>query len=167
MKKFDVSTLAEFHKWVEQEVLPKLQPRTLILLEGEVGAGKTELVKTLCQLLNLEDVQSPTFAFHNLYEGSGLRLHHVDLYRLEGEEDLESIGFWDLFENEQDIILVEWSNMIADEAWPWGWNKIKIKLEKPALEEASEKGASAKDFSKKNHQEETGRNEARRIVLKN
>lgn len=130
MSRVDIKSLADYHAWVKDSVLPLIKPHTLILLEGEVGAGKTELVKTLCQLLGLDDVQSPTFAFHNLYANNQLRLHHVDLYRANSEEDLDSTGFWDLFEMIEDTILVEWSNMISDEAWPWGWNIIKIQIEK-------------------------------------
>lgn len=130
MKTFEIQNLEEFHSWVRDQILPLMQPQTLVLLEGEVGAGKTELVKTLCQLLGLKDVQSPTFAFHNLYSSPNLNLHHVDLYRLKNEEDLESTGFWDLFQNENDVILVEWSNMIQKDAWPWGWKKVFIQIEK-------------------------------------
>lgn len=127
---FQVQNLQEFHKFVQDQILSLLKPHTLILLEGEVGAGKTELVKTLCQLLGLQDVQSPTFAFHNLYSSAKLNLHHVDLYRLKSEEDLESIGFWDLFENRDDVILVEWSNYLHKDVWPWDWKQIRIQIEK-------------------------------------
>lgn len=125
-----IDSLVEFHKFVKTDILPLVRPKTLILLEGEVGTGKTELVKTLCGLLKLQDVQSPTFAFHNLYANSQIKLHHVDLYRVKNEEDLESTGFWDLFENESDTILIEWSNLISAEAWPWGWRIIRIEINK-------------------------------------
>jgi tRNA threonylcarbamoyladenosine biosynthesis protein TsaE len=78
----------------------------------------------------MKDVQSPTFAFHNVYDNSSLKMHHVDLYRLDSEEDLESTGFWDLFENEDDVMFVEWSNLIHDEAWPCGWKRIDIEIKK-------------------------------------
>ncbi len=125
-----VKGIADFQDFVCKEILPKVKPQTLFLLEGEVGAGKTELVKALCDFLKLKDVQSPTFAFHQAYESGETRLHHVDLYRVKNEEDLESIGFWDLFEDESSCILVEWSNLIQDEAWPWNWKPVRIKIRK-------------------------------------
>ena len=130
MKKFEIKDLADFKFFVQQEILPLLKAQTVFLLSGEVGAGKTELVKTIAEILKLEDVQSPTFAFHNSYQGEKITLHHVDLYRLQDEDDLESTGFWDLFENENDTIFVEWSNLILDHSWPWGWSQYFIEIKK-------------------------------------
>jgi tRNA threonylcarbamoyladenosine biosynthesis protein TsaE len=123
-----LENLNQFKNFVANQILPQVKPRTLFLLEGEVGAGKTELVKTICELLNLKDVQSPTFSFHHTYANTTLKLQHVDLYRLKSEEDLESIGFWDLFEDEKSTLLVEWSNLIHTENWPWNWKLIKVQI---------------------------------------
>jgi len=128
-------SLVEFKSWVRRRVSPLVGPRVLFLLEGEVGAGKTELVKTLCEALNLLEVQSPTFAFHHCYSGPQIRLHHVDLYRARSEEDLESTGFWDLFQNEEDTILVEWADRLQGDVWPWNWMVHRIQIEKLAGEE--------------------------------
>lgn len=127
-----IKTLKEFHNWVQKDVIPLLTVKTLVLLEGPMGAGKTEFVKTTIEHLNLGVVQSPTFAFHHVYakDSNGLRAHHVDLYRLKSQEDLESIGFWDLFQDERNIIFVEWANRISEDSWPWGWSILKIKIEK-------------------------------------
>jgi tRNA threonylcarbamoyladenosine biosynthesis protein TsaE len=134
MKKFEVASLGEFHKLVETEITPLIAPRTLFLLTGIVGAGKTELIKTIAKKFNMQDVQSPTFAFHHQYQSDRLTLHHVDLYRLQSEEDLESTGFWDLFEHENDTIFIEWANMILTDAWPWGWKQIQIEIHKISAE---------------------------------
>ncbi len=128
MKTFKAKDLKSFHNFVKSEVVPLVKPKTLFLLSGDLGAGKTELVKTVAEAFKSQAVQSPTFAFHHLYQIQKMNLHHVDLYRLKSEEDLESIGFWDLFENQEDVIFVEWSNLINDQAWPWGWDKIKIEI---------------------------------------
>ena len=134
MRVIEVQSLQGFHDFVRREILPLVQPQTLFLLTGEVGAGKTELIKTVAQHFNLKDVQSPTFAFHNEYQSQnpegGLTLHHVDLYRVKSEEDLESTGFWDLFEKENDVIFVEWSNLVMADAWPWNWRQIHIEIDK-------------------------------------
>lgn len=128
----EVQNLSEFKDFIHLEVLPAIQPRTLFLLEGEVGAGKTELVKIVCAALGLRDVQSPTFAFHQTYTSEKQTLHHVDLYRLKSEEDLESTGFWDLFEDEGSTLFIEWSNLIQSEAWPWGWKIVRLQIQKIA-----------------------------------
>ena len=130
MKAVEVKDLNAFHDFVKNEVIPLVTPGTLFLLSGELGAGKTELIKTVAEHFKMDDVQSPTFAFHNAYRNNSLVIHHVDLYRLNSEEDLESTGFWDLFENENDVMFVEWSNLIHDDAWPWGWKRVDIEIKK-------------------------------------
>ena len=130
MKIIKVQDLKEFHLFVQKEIIPLVQPQTLFLLSGELGSGKTELIKTVAENYKMQDVQSPTFAFHHAYKNQNLTLHHVDLYRLKGEEDLESTGFWDLFENEEDVLFVEWSNLIQADAWPWGWKKVLVEIKK-------------------------------------
>ncbi len=59
-----------------------------------------------------------------------MKIHHVDLYRLKGSEDLESTGFWDLFESEEDLIFVEWAELVSKDQWPWGWKQIQIDIKK-------------------------------------
>ena len=130
MTTIQIPNLKAFHDFVNGEIIPLVKPGTLFLLSGELGAGKTEMIKTVAAHFKMSDVQSPTFAFHNVYKGHSLVLHHVDLYRLNSEEDLESTGFWDLFENENDVMFVEWSNLIHDDAWPWGWKRVDIDIKK-------------------------------------
>lgn len=130
MIKSEVKNLSELKSFVAGKILPLIKPQSLFLLSGDLGAGKTELVKTVAELLNVTGVQSPTFSFHNAYESEKITLHHVDLYRLQDEADLESTGFWDLFEKENDVIFVEWSNLIMDDSWPWGWNQYFIEIKK-------------------------------------
>ena len=78
-------------------------------LRGALGAGKTVLVKGVAEGLGVTDhVTSPTFTFVNEYGADGRRLTHVDLYRIEGEDDLESIGWSDVV-LEADVLAVEWA----------------------------------------------------------
>ncbi len=132
MKSFKITDLKAFKHLVVTEIIPLVKPKTLFLLSGELGAGKTELIKIVAEHFQMKDVQSPTFAFHHRYRAKDLNLHHVDLYRLKSEEDLESTGFWDLFENVEDVLFVEWSNLIQADAWPWGWKQVKIEIKKLA-----------------------------------
>lgn len=80
-----------------------------VALRGPLGAGKTVLVKGMAQGVGMADtVTSPTFTFVNEYRAGGRRLTHVDLYRIESGDDLESIGWSDIV-LEADVLAVEWA----------------------------------------------------------
>ncbi len=89
-----------------------LSPGKIILLNGELGAGKTTLTKSICAALgvNPDLVISPTYTLVNVYEGQ-CPIHHVDLYRLSSPDDLDSFDREDLI-NEEGITLVEWPEFI-------------------------------------------------------
>lgn len=88
----------------------------LVVLRGEVGAGKTTLVKGIAEALGAaseEDVTSPTFTLVHEYAGPGLqgrgvRLYHLDLYRLETEEELAGLGIEEMIDGPDALVLVEW-----------------------------------------------------------
>ena len=87
----------------------------VITLSGEMGAGKTTLIKALCKALNCNDtVSSPTFSLINEYRNSsGNPLYHFDCYRIENEEEAYDFGAEEyLFSNH--ICLVEWPENIAN-----------------------------------------------------
>ncbi len=89
-----------------------------MLLHGDLGAGKTTLAKGIASALGVEDVvSSPSFSLVNEYD-TGLaaavtRLYHLDLYRLQSEDDLASIGFDDFMAPADGITLVEWPERAA------------------------------------------------------
>ena len=125
-----ISSPAEVFK-VAQEIKKLLSQRSLFLFVGEVGAGKTTIISELCHLLGFTETMSPSFSILNRYENeSGQALDHVDLYRLTDESDLESTGFWDLFQQEKAWVMVEWSDRIEDQAWPLDWSTYKVVIEK-------------------------------------
>jgi len=103
---------------VGRKLAALLQPPQFLILRGDLGAGKTTLVKGIAEALDAADadeVTSPTFTLIHEYEGSRevegkrvpVRLYHLDLYRIENERQLESLGINDL-EAEDSIVLVEW-----------------------------------------------------------
>jgi tRNA threonylcarbamoyladenosine biosynthesis protein TsaE len=82
----------------------------VIGLCGELGAGKTQLVKGLARGLGVtERVHSPTFALVNVYSGGRLALYHLDLYRLETAEQIERAGL-DALLDLSGVIAIEWAN---------------------------------------------------------
>lgn len=87
----------------------RLRAGDILLLEGELGAGKTSLVQGLAAELGVEDrVTSPTFAFcHRYVDRRGVEIHHYDLYRAENLAQLVRIGFEESLEQDA-FVLVEW-----------------------------------------------------------
>ena len=87
-----------------------LAPPKLVLLRGNLGAGKTTLVKGIAeafQAASAEDVTSPTFTLIHEYHGPEVNLYHIDLYRIDTPRQLESLGLDDLLAANT-ILLIEW-----------------------------------------------------------
>lgn len=117
-------------KSIFEKLILKFKVPTMILFEGQAGVGKTESVRLICQILNFQQIASPSFAIIHQYQNQSLTLFtHVDLYRLTNDDDLESSGFWDLFANENQIIAIEWSEKINKDFLPLNWQKIIVRLE--------------------------------------
>ena len=88
----------------------------LIVLRGDLGAGKTTLVKGIAAALGAageDDVTSPTFTLVHEYAGPKVRLYHLDLYRLETERELLTLGLEELAEEPDALVLVEWGEKFA------------------------------------------------------
>lgn len=137
--KFHTKSPLELPK-IAVELKKLFRPRTLLLLEGPVGAGKTELVKALCHELGLPQTASPSFAIHLRYENAdgSQFMDHVDLYRLESEDDLESTGFWDLFGALSGLVVIEWSDRLNQDLLPLNWYKIRVTIKKLPAENERE-----------------------------
>lgn len=91
---------------------PILAPPKLVVLRGELGAGKTTLVKGIAeafQAASEEDVTSPTFTLVHEYHGPAANLYHIDLYRIDTPRELETLGLDDLAAGNS-ILLVEWGD---------------------------------------------------------
>jgi tRNA threonylcarbamoyladenosine biosynthesis protein TsaE len=99
---------------VGRKLAKLLKPPQLIILRGDLGTGKTTLVKGIAQALDAaeaNEVTSPTFTLVHEYDGTqqgkAVKLFHLDVYRLEGERQLETLGLDELL-TEDSLVLVEW-----------------------------------------------------------
>src|SRR5258707_10505600 len=88
----------------------ELNPGSVVLLRGDLGAGKTTLVKGIAegfQAARADDVTSPTFTLIHEYRSSRANLYHIDLYRIDTERELETLALDDLI-TPTSILLIEW-----------------------------------------------------------
>ena len=100
-------------KDVAFELSKCLKEGDLVVLNGELGCGKTTLVKLICEFYKVEDVVSPSFSIVNEYNALK-RIYHFDFYRLKRIEELFDIGFED-YMNESDVIsFIEWGYLMRD-----------------------------------------------------
>lgn len=95
---------------IAAEFAKTLKSGDVVILSGDLGAGKTAFVKGVAKHFNLSDVTSPTYAYLNVY---GDYLYHYDCYRLSCGEDAERLGLTDYFGGDN-ICLIEWAENIED-----------------------------------------------------
>ena len=129
-------TMATFisHSPAETESLGEAWGRTaqrgwVIALSGELGAGKTQLVKGLARGLDITvRVHSPTFTLVNEYDGGRLRLFHLDLYRLETRQQILSAGL-DEWLSPDGVAVIEWAERIYElRVTSYGLKKVQIEI---------------------------------------
>ncbi|HEY4053038.1 MAG TPA: tRNA (adenosine(37)-N6)-threonylcarbamoyltransferase complex ATPase subunit type 1 TsaE [Terriglobales bacterium] len=98
-----------------RELASLLAPPKTVLLRGNLGAGKTTIVKGIAQRFGAaeeEDVTSPTFTLIHEYRGPAATLYHIDLYRVDTQRELETLGLDDLI-SENSVLLIEWGEKFA------------------------------------------------------
>jgi tRNA threonylcarbamoyladenosine biosynthesis protein TsaE len=104
---------------VGRELARSLEGGDIVLLHGDLGAGKTTLTKGIADGLGVsEEIQSPTFTMVAEYPAPNLGragwLVHIDLYRLSGTDDLDSIGLDELLNRDDAIVVVEWPERVGN-----------------------------------------------------
>ncbi len=98
-----------------RELALQLAPPKLVVLRGDLGAGKTTLVKGIAegfQAASQDDVTSPTFTLIHEYGGRLATVYHIDLYRVDTQRELETLGLDDLMGDES-VLLIEWGEKFA------------------------------------------------------
>ena len=91
----------------------QINEQQIIVLNGDLGAGKTFFIKQVCSVWGITNVSSPTFAIVNSYNNSKL-IYHFDFYRLKNKAELFDIGFNDYLNDSQAVIFIEWGNLIPE-----------------------------------------------------
>src|SRR5207248_1392873 len=111
-----------------RELASLLTPPKLMVLRGDLGAGKTTLIKGIAEGFNAasqQDVTSPTFTLIHEYRGPSATLYHIDLYRVDTQRELETLGLDDLM-SESSVLLIEWEKSLRDSSasamWRLRWN---------------------------------------------
>jgi tRNA threonylcarbamoyladenosine biosynthesis protein TsaE len=110
-----------------KEVAAQIQAPALILLSGELGAGKTTFTKGLVSGFGAgteDEVTSPTFTLIHSYR-DGVRLFHIDLYRVTDLQDFETLGVEDLFD-EPAVVIIEWPERMGLRA---GWPTLRVNFD--------------------------------------
>lgn len=95
-----------------EELAKHLTERMVVLLNGELGTGKTFFIKAVCNFLGVDSVSSPSFAIVNEYRNNR-KIIHFDFYRIKREAELYDIGFEEYLTDDS-IIFIEWANMFPE-----------------------------------------------------
>lgn len=98
---------------IAEALLDTIHQYRTVALVGEMGAGKTTLIKALCEALGVTDAtSSPTFALVNEYAAPRGNVYHLDLYRLESVDEAFSIGLMELFDGKK-YCFIEWPDLVS------------------------------------------------------
>lgn len=130
MREITVNGLGDLPEAAE-EILDALDGRNVVAFFGTMGAGKTTLIREICEQLGSEDVvTSPTFALVNRYNSAnGRPIFHFDFYRIEHPEEAFDMGYEEYFYSDG-LCLVEWSERIED-LLPDDVMKVEIEVVSP------------------------------------
>lgn len=122
-----LQSLAETRSWIFA-IAAQCERPCVVLLDGDLGAGKTQTVRFFLEALGLKGAASPTFAIHHEYPSKAGPIDHVDLYRVKSDADLEATGFWDLFSRDDGFVFIEWASRLPEDIWPAHWQRVFIQL---------------------------------------
>ena len=109
-------------KQLAKNIASKLNKNSVIVLQGDLGAGKTKFTEGILEYFNLSDeISSPTFTIVNEYNAKDINIYHFDVYRLADIDEFYAIGGEEYFE--KGICIIEWGEIIQD-ALPKDYMKI-------------------------------------------
>ncbi len=93
------------------EFADEISPGDVIVLNGQLGAGKTFFIKQTLLKLGVDRVNSPSFAIINEYKGK-IKFYHADFFRLKNIEELYDIGWQDYLNDDEAVLFIEWGNLL-------------------------------------------------------
>lgn len=124
ISEYKISSLGDT-KLLAEKLSPLLKGKT-VFLNGSLGAGKTTFVSFISACLGaIDQSSSPTFSIANTYSTKDIPVIHIDLYRLETEDDLEMTGFWEII-REKATIFIEWAGKFRLNEYINNYTEIKI-----------------------------------------
>lgn len=101
----------------------------IVFLNGDLGVGKTTFVKYYAKAIGFDDdITSPTFSIANNYSAINNSIIHFDLYRINSEEELEMIGFYDMINNKNSTIFIEWAEKFNLQEYINDYIRVDIEL---------------------------------------
>lgn len=106
-KKLDLSGIKNLAKELNKKVGPDFR---IFGLVGQLGAGKTTFTQALASNIGAKNAKSPTFTVVNCYPGKSKSLYHIDLYRLDREEQTHALGLDEIMADPQSIMVIEWAD---------------------------------------------------------
>lgn len=125
-------------KEAAQSIIKLAENEKIFLFQGEMGAGKTTLIKSLCSELGmLENVSSPTYSLVNEHVYPHGKIYHFDFFRIKNESEAYDLGFEEYLSS-GDYCFIEWPEMIPN-LWPQNFLQIKIIETKEGLRKISVK----------------------------
>ena len=113
-------------KNIALEFSKDLKNGDVVILNGDLGSGKTFFVKEIGKLFDINNISSPTFAIVNEYSGR-IKIYHFDFYRIEKSDELFDIGFNDYLNDDAAVIFIEWGGLFPG-ILPGKRYEIKITL---------------------------------------
>ena len=113
---------------IASEIISFAANSRIFLFYGDMGAGKTTLIKSLCKCLGTtEQVTSPTFSIVNEYIGTKNKIYHLDFYRLKSQTEALDMGYEEYFYSDA-YCFIEWPEKIPD-LLPGHYNRVTIKVQ--------------------------------------
>lgn len=108
-----ISTSLKSTNKIAKSIAKDLKPGDIVVLKGDLGAGKTVLVRDILQSLDVKDkITSPTFTILNEYKSNLGHFYHFDMYRVENEFEAENIGLSEIIEDKNSIKFIEWAENV-------------------------------------------------------
>ncbi len=118
---------------IARDFASRLKKGDIVLLEGNLGSGKTFFVREVAKYFAIDEVSSPTFAIVNEYDGN-VKIYHFDFYRIKKERELYDIGIDEYLSDEEAITFIEWAELFPNAVPEYSYI-VKILLLKNGLRE--------------------------------